>query len=86
MARWMVEAIQMAKASDPAERPRAHSVRAYSSSWAHAKGLSLTEILNTVSWKSDLTFTKVYLKDVQLRTERGCYATAVLNTGSASVI
>jgi hypothetical protein len=64
----------------PVERrnPRAHSVRAYSTSWAFARGLTIPEIMNTVSWKCDTTFTKVYLRDIQLRLDQGRYATEVL--------
>ena len=82
LAGWLVEVIQVCEAILENGKPRAHSVRAYSASWAHARGLTVSEILNTVSWKSDSTFTKVYLRDVHLRTAQGRYATQVLECGN----
>lgn len=76
---WLVNAIQSANAMENIEKPRGHSVRAYSATWAYAKGISINEILNTVSWKSDSTFTSTYLRDIRLRTARGRYASAVLD-------
>ena len=82
LAGWLIEVIKLTKALQGEGNPRAHSVRAASASWAHARGLSITEILNTVSWKTESTFTRVYLKDVHLRTAQGRYATQVLGSGS----
>ena len=79
LSRWLVDAIRLANAMNEIGRPRGHSVRAYSTTWAHAKEILINEILNTVSWKSDTTFTSTYLKDIRLRTERGRYASAVLD-------
>ena len=79
LAGWIVDAIASSGAvSSSAAAPRAHSVRAYSASWAFAKGLSVREIMNTVSWRSDSTFTKIYLKDLGPRLDHGKYALAVL--------
>ena len=79
LAGWIVDAIAKSGAvSSPSSAPRAHSVRAYSASWAFAKGLSVKEIMNTVSWRTDTTFTKIYLRDLGPRLDHGKYAMAVL--------
>ena len=79
LAGWIVDTIARSGAVSPsAVAPRAHSVRAYSASWAFAKGLSTKEILNTVSWRTDSAFIKIYLKDLGPRLDHGKYALAVL--------
>ena len=63
-AGWIVTAIVKADAVVRGDSmPSAHSTRAVSSSWAFSQGLSIAEIMNTVSWKSKLTFTTRYLRD-----------------------
>ena len=79
LAGWIVDTIVRSGAvSSSSSAPRAHSVRAYSASWAFAKGLSVKEIMNTVSWRTDTTFTKIYLRDLGPRLDHGKYAMAVL--------
>jgi hypothetical protein len=61
LAGWLVDIICTSAAVQDSGIPRAHSVRAYSASWAFAKGLSISDIINTVSWRSQNTFVKAYL-------------------------
>ena len=77
---WLVDVIKSAKAVLEVGNPKAHSVRAYSTSWAHAKGISVSDIMNTVSWRSENTFTQVYMKDVRLRSVQARYANQVLSS------
>ena len=79
LAGWIVDAITNSGAiSSPGSAPRAHSVRAYSASWTFARGLSVKEIVNTVSWRTETTFMKVYMRDLAPRLDHGKYALAVL--------
>jgi hypothetical protein len=56
LAGWLVDVISKSGALQDPGKPRAHSVRAYSTSWAFAKGLSISDIVNTVSWRTETTF------------------------------
>lgn len=85
LAGWLVETIKNSKALLGEGKPRAHSVRGFSASWAHANGVSINEILNTVSWRSDSTFTKVYMKDIETRSAPGRYATRILESSATEV-
>jgi hypothetical protein len=80
LAGWLVETIKDSKAVMEEGEPRAHSVRGYSASWAHANGISMNEIINTVSWRTESTFIKVYMKDITKNTAPGRYATSILET------
>jgi integrase len=82
LAGWLVNVINSTKALLELGKPKAHSVRAMSSSWAFNRGLSVKEIINTVAWKTSNTFIKVYLKDVGPRTGLERYARKVLTTNS----
>lgn len=82
LAGWLVDVISNSGALEDTGTPRAHSVRAYSTSWAFARGLSIKEIINTVSWRTDTTFVKVYLRDVGPRTSNERFATEVLKSRS----
>ena len=81
LARWLVSVIVGAKAVTGSDRPSAHSTRAIASSWAFQRGISVSEICNAVSWKSQSTFTSVYMKDVQ-STANTRFARAVLSKSS----
>jgi len=86
MANWLVDVIIRAKASSSSEaRPGAHSVRAYSASWAFSQGLSIREIMNAVCWKSDNTFTNTYLKHLGPTLDHGRYALAILHGAQQSL-
>jgi hypothetical protein len=78
LAGWLVDVIKNSGALQDSGTPRAHSVRAYSTSWAFAKGLSISDIINTVSWRTETTFIRKYLKDVGPRTQQGRFANCVL--------
>lgn len=80
IAGWLVEVISRSGGLEYSGAPaNAHSVRALSSSWAFAKGLSIKEIINTVSWRTETTFVKVYMRDTKPLLERGSYAKKVLS-------
>jgi hypothetical protein len=78
MAGRLVNVITNAGAVQDPGKPRAHSIRGYSASWALAKGLSISDIINTVSWRTETTFIKTYLKEVGTTTKKGRYAKSVL--------
>jgi hypothetical protein len=82
LAGWLVDVISRSGALESPGKPRAHSVRALSASWAFARGLSLKEIVNTVSWRTDSTFTRVYMKDIGPRLDHARYASTVLGASS----
>jgi hypothetical protein len=84
LAGWLVDVIVSSGAvqhPNQQGKPRAHSVRAYSSSWAFAKGLSVADIINTVCWKTETTFISAYLKEIGTTTQKGQYARCVLVPG-----
>ena len=74
---WIVEAIIRSKAVVGQGKPNAHSTRSVASSCALFKGLSVVDIINTISWKTDHVFIKTYLKD-QPQTAQSTFASAVL--------
>ena len=60
ISRWIVEAIVRAYPEGlPDRSPRAHDVRALSSSWALFKGVPLEEILQAAAWKTSNAFLAV---------------------------
>jgi hypothetical protein len=79
LAGWLVDVISNSGAVLDPGKPRAHSIRSYSTSWAFAKGLSISEIVNTVSWRSGTTFVKTYLREVGTTAQRGRFAKTVLS-------
>jgi len=79
LARWLVSVIVDAGAVEDGVRPNAHSTRSIASSWAFQRGVSIADICKTVSWKSQSTFTSVYMKDVQPSASMR-FARAVLKT------
>ncbi len=63
MAHWIVDAITLAYQAQGVPCPfrlRAHSTRSVASSWALARGTSLTDICRAVGWATPNTFTRFY--------------------------
>lgn len=86
IAGWIVAAIVKAdaiiKKGDQNKQPTAHSTRAVASSFAFNHGLSVSEITNTVSWRSETTFVTTYLRDVGPCCEKAKFARSVLGASS----
>ena len=86
IAGWVVEVITKSKAivhSDTPIRPRAHSTRAVATSTAFQRGISITDIVSTVSWKTSNTFIRAYLKDQPPSVPSSRFASAVLGQEQA---
>lgn len=64
ISRWIVNTIKMAY--DDNIKVRGHSKRAISPSWALFNGASMSAISNSADWKSESSFTKYYLKNVDV--------------------
>ena len=66
VSRWLTTVIQEAykSASLDVTNPRAHEVRALSASLALERNVPIQVILDAASWKSVLTFTSFYLRDI----------------------
>ncbi len=63
MAHWLVDAITLAYQAQGVPCPfslRAHSTRSVASSWALARGASLTDICRAVGWATPNTFARFY--------------------------
>ncbi len=63
MAHWIVDAITLAYQAQGVPCPfrlRAHSTRSVASSWALARGTSLTDICRAVGWATPNTFARFY--------------------------
>ena len=83
IAGWMVTAIVKADAVKKGDNiPTAHSTRAISSSWAYNHGLSVNEIRNTVSWRTETTFVSRYLRDVGPCCDKAKFALSVLGAST----
>ena len=80
IAGWVVEAITKSNAVSGKGRPTAHSTRSMATTTALHKGLSISEIIHTVSWKSDSVFISTYLKDKPPTSGSTRFATSVLTT------
>ena len=61
---WLKETIIFCS-DDKDKRAKGHEVRKVSTSWAHATGAKVSDILECASWASTTTFTSFYLVDVQ---------------------
>ena len=66
LARWLVQVLVDSGAAKDA-RPKAHSTRSISSSWAYHRGVPIEEICQAVSWKNPSSFSTVYYKNVNQR-------------------
>ncbi len=63
MAQWIVDAITLAYQAQGVPCPfrlRAHSTRSVASSWALARGASLTDICRAAGWATPNTFARFY--------------------------
>ncbi len=63
MAHWIVDAITLAYQAQGVPCPfrlRAHSTRSVASSWALARGASLTDICRAAGWATPNTFARFY--------------------------
>ncbi len=63
MAHWIVDAITLAYQAQGVPCPfrlRAHSTRSVASSWALARGASLTDICRSAGWATPSTFARFY--------------------------
>ncbi len=70
MAHWIVDAITLAYQAQGVPCPfrlRAHSTRSVASSWALARGASLTDICRAAGWATPNTFTRFYSLRVEKR-------------------
>ncbi len=72
MAHWIVDAIALAYQAQVVPCPlrlRAHSTRGVASSWALARGASLTDIFRAAGWATPNTFARFY----SLRVEKSYF-------------
>ena len=65
------QAIASTSDPGPSVRPRAHSVRAMSTSVAFLKNFSLAAVLEAATWKSHSVFSSFYLRDVLFSSSEG---------------
>ena len=79
---WVVEAIVKSKAVLGPNKPNAHSTRAMASTQAFSRGLSIQDITNTVSWKTQHVFISTYLKDVPPQSTHTSFAASVLTSST----
>ena len=78
IAGWVVQAIKRAKAVKGSGNPRAHDARGVASTTAFVAGLSMKEVVDTVSWKTDHVFISTYLKDRPPQQASSSFTRAVL--------
>ena len=64
LARWICDLIRDAGAVQGGGRVTAHSTRSIATSVAFHRGINVSAILETVAWKSETTFSSVYLRDM----------------------
>lgn len=65
LARWICKVIELSSLPDvQGRRPRAHQVRAISSSLASHRGASLEEVMAACSWRTSSSFIRFYLLDI----------------------
>jgi len=81
ISNWIAGVISDAGALENDAPASAHTTRHVSSSWAFSHGVSVAEIINTVAWKSDSTFSATYLKDL---TPRPSFASTVLGASASN--
>jgi integrase len=78
IAGWVAEAITRSKASHDNAKPRAHSARSKAVTAAFHRGLTIQDVMNTVSWKSSHVFISTYLHDQAPQSASRNFARAVL--------
>ena len=64
ISKWIVNTIRMAYDRDI--KTTGHSTRAIGPSWALFKGASMHSILDAADWSKETTFTRFYLRDVDV--------------------
>ena len=65
ISNWIVQTIKMAY-EDKTFNVKAHSTRAIGPSWALYKGASMKSILDVADWSKETTFTKFYLRNLDV--------------------
>lgn len=65
ISKWLVQLIKLAY-TDPSMKVRGHSTRAIGPSWALYNGASVKGILKAADWSKETTFTRFYLRDVNI--------------------
>jgi len=66
VSRWIVETIRLAY-DDKHRKIKGHSTRAIGPSWALFNGTTVRAILDAADWSKESTFTKFYLRNVDLK-------------------
>ena len=68
VSRWLVSVIKFCykKQNKTVGNVKGHSTRSVRPSWALFKGASLQQIMESADWSRETTFTKHYLKNVNL--------------------
>ena len=68
ISHWIVKTIKMAYKQNKKQigKVRGHSTRSVGPSWALFKGASMKNVLDSADWAKSTTFTKFYLKDVNV--------------------
>lgn len=68
ISKWIVKTIKMAykQKKKDIKNVRGHSTRSVGPSWALFKGASMKNVLDSADWSKATTFTKFYLKDVNV--------------------
>ncbi|XP_063427248.1 uncharacterized protein LOC134710781 [Mytilus trossulus] len=69
ISHWIVKTIKMAYKQNKKQigKVRGHSTRSIGPSWALFKGVSMKNVLDSADWAKSTTFTKFYLKDVNVK-------------------
>ena len=65
ISRWNVQLIKLAY-TDGQVKVKGHSTRSIWPSWALFNGASMKAILEAADWSKETTFTKFYLRDVNI--------------------
>ena len=65
ISNWIVQTIKIAY-EDKSVKVKAHSTRAIGPSWALYKGASMKSILDVADWSKETTFTKFYLRNIDV--------------------
>ena len=70
ISRWIIDAISRSSQTSDSRTPRAHDVRAMSTSMALYGGVPLEDILQAAAWRSSNSFISSYLRDVLVEESR----------------
>ena len=68
ISRWLVETVRFCydKKNKSVGKLKGHSTRSIGPSWAFFKGASLQQIMESADWSRETTFTKHYLKPINV--------------------